>query len=118
MSSRGLSKPKATSDAALRKLAGTYHWHVCATATCRTVYYCTCSAPQTDRPCQRCRHPERDRPEWDRNRDREPRPCCSDDKNLKLVTDTDTIAGYRLAGPGPWWQCQVCFLSHGRKPQR
>jgi hypothetical protein len=112
--SKGLSKAKATFPAAVRKLAGTYHYHVCATASCRSVFYCNCKEPEVDPECKACRWPERNRPLWDEGRDR--KACCKDIKNLKQVTDSDVIAGYRLAGPGPWWQCTICYLSHGRNP--
>jgi hypothetical protein len=112
LSSAGLPKRKPTSEAVLRKMAGALHYHACT--GCGLRYSCNCEAPARNGRCALCRekhcHP---RPIWDRATD--PTECCID--NCEQVTDTDLIARYQLAGPGPWFQCRTCKRAHGRLPR-
>lgn len=112
LSSGGLPKRKPTSDATLRKMAGALHYHACR--GCGHRYSCSCTTPGTNGRCQVCREVRPQvRPLWDRSSD--PAECCID--NCEQVTDTDLIARYQLAGPGPWFQCRTCKRAHGRLPR-
>lgn len=112
MGSGGLPKRKVTSEAMLRRLAGSLHHHSCKGCSLR--YGCACKEPQLNRHCQECR-PVRPgpRPTWDRSTD--PAECCLD--NCIQLVDTDELARYSLAGPGPWFQCKTCKRAHGRLPR-
>lgn len=91
-----------------RKLGDTWHLHYCTDRRCRLVYECHgCPDASTNKRCQTCRNHRR--PIWVIARD--PHPCCRG--NCALVTDKDQLIRYRLAGPGPWFQCKTCARCHG-----
>lgn len=111
LSSGGLTKPLSF-ETAIRKLAGGGHFHACQHD--KRIYSCNCKEPERNRLCQTCRSGA-ERPLWDRDRD--PIDCCRQIQNSKQVTAGKTVETYRLAGPGPWFQCQVCFRSNARREQ-
>ena len=108
---------KTLSENALyTKLHHTWHLHFCADPTCREVYECTylqskyvtttsCD-PRSNGLCQKCRG-SISRP----MRDVAPRACCIG--NTALVTSRPELMLYRLAGPGPWYQCRTCCRPSG-----
>lgn len=97
------------SEAALyKKLVTLGHFHFCSDRSCRQRYDCgkpgfklICDTRRNGR-CHACRGAVV--PVWQHARD--PRPCCRD--NVVQVTNRDVLLAYRLAGPGPWFQCKTC----------
>lgn len=100
----------------LTSLAGNLHQHFCRNRDCRTVYEDNCHEPQVNRCCTPC---SKEVPGWGIRtgvasrtwRWREPSLCCYG--NCAVVTTKDVIERYKLAGPGPWFQCKSCFKAHG-----
>lgn len=101
-------KVKLTPQGALSQVAKSWHLHFCSNRECRITYddY-KCADVAKNGRCHRCRGLER--PGWDMSRD--PHQCCVG--NCVQVTDPDEIVRYRLAGPGPWFQCKTCARCHG-----
>lgn len=100
----------ATSVDVSRKLAETWHLHFCSDRDCRLVYECAaheCPDVAKNTRCPLCRG--QIRPAWVSARD--PQECCLG--NCTQVTRPDELIRYRLAGPGPWFQCDTCARSHG-----
>jgi len=111
--SAGLAKPKRSPEAVLRKMNDSLHHHACL--GCGFRYSCACPEAARNARCQACRDQnKRARPCWDQSTD--PAECCFG--NCEQVLDTDAIERYRLAGPGPWFQCKTCKRAHGRLPRR
>lgn len=90
-----------------RELSQTWHLHVCTTSGCRLVYECSCVTAGRNGLCSL--HRGTRRPLWEL--DREPAACCYG--NTKQVTRSEALLLYRLAGPGPWFQCSTCARSFG-----
>jgi len=100
---------KATEKVAtLGSLKGKYHFHFCADRECRLIYSDACGDPGSNGRCHLHRGGLR-RPIWISSRD--PQACCIG--NCLMVGTTDQLVFYKLAGPGPWFQCQTCYRAHG-----
>lgn len=97
-----------TPQGAFTQVGKSWHLHFCSNRDCRIVYddY-RCDDVTKNGRCHRCRGLER--PVWDASRD--PHECCVG--NCTQVTQPDEIVRYRLAGPGPWFQCKTCARCHG-----
>lgn len=97
-----------TPTSAFTALRKTWHLHFCSDRTCRLVYECyACDDVAKNGRCQACRGVRR--PVYISARD--PQPCCLG--NCAQVTDQAEIVRYKLAGPGPWFQCKTCARCHG-----
>lgn len=93
-----------------RELRTTWHLHFCADRDCRLVYECgpgDCPDVSKNERCRLCRGLRR--PIWVAARD--PQECCIG--NCLQVASPDELLRYRLAGPGPWFQCKSCARCHG-----
>lgn len=90
----------------LAQRRGKAHFHFCSDRDCRLIYEDACQDVGTNGPCQLHRGVRR--PVWVQARD--PQECCID--NCELVAGDDLVL-YRLAGPGPWFQCKTCRRAHG-----
>lgn len=82
------------------------HYHFCKDRDCRLIYEDSCDTPGTNEHCQFHRGIRRALITV-----RDPQECCVG--NCTQVIDKAQLVLYRLAGPGPWYQCSQCFLSHG-----
>ena len=90
-----------------RQLSGQFHLHFCSNPDCRLVYTDACKTLDVNARCHACRGVRR--PVWVSARD--PQECCIG--NCFMVTNEDEIVRYKLAGPGPWFQCTKCARVHG-----
>lgn len=91
-----------------RKLQDTWHLHFCINRDCRVIFECNhCTDVAKNVRCHRCAG--RERPQHADARD--PKDCCLG--NCRQVTDKEDLLRYRLAGPGPWFQCTTCARCHG-----
>ena len=102
----------ATLAEVFTKLASIWHLHFCVNRECRLTYECNggvgfCADPSKNGRCRPCRG--KTRSGWDGTRD--PQECCHG--NCEQVTDKAELIRYRLAGPGPWFQCKTCARCHG-----
>lgn len=102
-SSKGLTVTTTSVHSALR---GKKHRHFCSDRECRLYYQDACDQPETNQLCPACRGIRRGYDGW-----MDPQECCID--NTKQVVDKAVMKLYELAGPGPWYQCQTCFRTHG-----
>jgi hypothetical protein len=90
------------------ELAKSYHYHFCSNRDCREFYEdYRCEDVSKNGRCHKCRGLEK--PLLYESRD--PRPCCWG--NTEVVLGAERIVRYRLAGPGPWFQCKTCARCHG-----
>lgn len=93
------------------QLRGKNHRHVCTNERCRLLYEDNCQQPETNQLCRPCRGQRRAWVYSDGRAAFDPRPCCRG--NTALLTEPDDLLKYECAGPGPWFQCQTCFRTHG-----
>lgn len=94
----------ALSGKQFKKMRGRAHWHGCT--QCHLAYDDACETPRVNGVCVDCRG---GRPRSLLMRGRDPKGCCID--NTEMVDD-EVRARYKLAGPGPWYQCRICYRSH------
>lgn len=86
---------------------GKAHLHFCVERDCRLIYEDACEDVASNGRCHT--HRGARRPIWMSARD--PQECCIG--NCEMVADPDELHRYRLAGPGPWYQCKTCARTHG-----
>lgn len=103
----GWKPKKVTQSEVDRALRGKMHYHVCI--RCGGIYWDHCKKVESHGTCP-CRTVH-GRPVW--LTDHDPAPCCAE--NVELMT-LDRIKSYRLAGPGPWFQCKTCRRFFGHRP--
>lgn len=101
------SQPKGPKPFVMSELAGKAHLHFCVNRECRLGYEDQCPTPEVNARCHTCRG--KPRPVYFAPRD--PQECCIG--NCTQVTSKDTLALHKLAGPGPWFQCNTCARCHG-----
>jgi hypothetical protein len=100
---------KATEKvASLASLRGKAHFHFCIDRECRLIYGDACEDASVNGRCHLHRGSLR-RPLWISARD--PQECCIG--NCVMVGEAERLVLYKLAGPGPWFQCQKCYRAHG-----
>jgi hypothetical protein len=97
------TKPQQKTLASLRDGA---HFHFCSEDDCRLIYEDACRDVTSNGLCHL--HRGGRRPVWVSARD--PQECCIE--NCRAVIGEDLVR-YKLAGPGPWYQCRTCARVHG-----
>lgn len=97
-----------TPQGVFTELAKTYHFHFCVNRDCRQFYEdYRCEDPSKNKRCHQCRGLETPL----MYEPREPRDCCWG--NTEVVTRPENLIRFKLAGPGPWFQCRTCARCHG-----
>lgn len=94
------------------KFKGKLHYHPCI--SCGIPYTCPCKTPAVDDLCNLhspLRLPQNGPTVLYTNR--LPQQCCFIHARSASTEDRNI---YRLAGPGPWWICRLCFRQFGFFP--
>lgn len=107
MSRQAIHYKSSERQASLQDLRKGPHFHYCVERECRLIYEDNCKDVRVNGRCHL--HRGSRRPIWIAARD--PQACCIG--NCAIVGEVKRLVHYRLAGPGPWYQCSICARAHG-----